>query len=208
MAILFSRENLEAVISKIGSKEDVHVEYPVSIPMVSELSVEGKPSLGRIPYKAKQAFEDWLFEAEVDGIKTLKNLIKFNETTRPPSSTQLLRTSRNAPSKELYKKAVFHSRHGAKAQGIDHLFREKNFKLLAYSMDALVHNIAAPAGYPIATVSLGLTSDGRPIGMGIMAQSGKESLMLQFMSAMETHLPPSEIPKRLLQQQPGEKSAI
>lgn len=128
------------------------------------------------------------------GIKTLEDLIKFNEDhasiefdTEHPDQGQLLRASRNPPSKELYDKAVFHSRHVAKDQGIDKLFREKNLNLLAYSMDALVHNIAAAAGYPTATIPLGLTSDGRPIGMGIMAQSGKEGLMLQFMSAMEAH---------------------
>nr|ODN85433.1 hypothetical protein L203_05049 [Cryptococcus depauperatus CBS 7841] len=189
-----------AVISKIGSEEDVHVEYPVSIPMISDLNVEGKPSLGIIlSYEAKQAFEDWFREAEVDGIKTLEDLIKFNEDhasiefdTEHPDQGQLLRASRNPPSKELYEKAVFHSRNVAKDQGIGKLFIEKNLDLLAYSMDALVHNIAAAAGYPIATVPLGLTSDGRPMGMGIMAQSGKEGLMLQFMSAMEAHFPPRE----------------
>nr|ODN89884.1 hypothetical protein L204_06161 [Cryptococcus depauperatus CBS 7855] len=205
MASLFS-----AVISKIGSEEDVHVEYPVSIPMISDLNVEGKPSLGIIlSYEAKQAFEDWFRDAEVDGIKTLEDLIKFNEDhasiefdTEHPDQGQLLRASRNPPSKELYEKAVFHSRNVAKDQGIDKLFVEKNLNLLAYSMDALVHSIATAAGYPIATVPLGLTSDGRPMGMGIMAQSGNEGLMLQFMSAMEAHFPPREIPKRLLKQQP------
>ncbi|KAJ2991373.1 hypothetical protein NUW58_g2540 [Xylaria curta] len=210
------REKLEEVISKIGREEDVHVEYPVSIPMLSDLNVEGKPSLGIIlSYEARQAFEDWFREARVDGIETLEDLIKFNEDhasaefdTEHPDHGQLLRASRSPPSKELYEQAVFHSRNIAKDQGIDKLFREKNLNLLAYSMDALVHNIAAAAGYPIATVPLGLTSDGRPMGMGIMAQSGKEGLILQFMSAMEAHFPPREIPKRVLEQQQGEKSAI
>jgi len=214
--VIEMREKLEAVISKIGSEEDVHVEYPVSIPMVSDLNVEGKPSLGIIlSYEAKQAFEDWFREAEVDGIKTLEDLIKFNKDhasiefdAEHPDQGQLLRALRTPPSKELYEKAVFHSRNVAKDQGIDKLFKEKNLNLLAYSMDALVHNIAAAAGYPIATVPLGLTSDRRPMGMGIMAQSGKEGLMFQFMSAMEAHFPPREIPKRLLAQQPDERSAI
>jgi amidase len=114
----------------------------------------------------------------------------------------------------------------AKDQGIDKLFKERNLNILAYSMDALVHNIAAAAGewtispattrvadmralgYPIATVPLGLTSDGRPMGMGIMVQSGKEGLLLQFMSAMEAHFAPREVPKLLLKQQTDEKSAI
>lgn len=91
-------------------------------------------------------------------------------------------------------------------------------------MDCLVHNIAAAAGmlycfvtlahlirwaeYPIATIPLGLTSDGRPMGMGVMAQRGSEGLMLQFMSAMEVLLPPRQLPKRLLEDEVGERSSI
>ncbi|KAH8660510.1 amidase signature domain-containing protein [Xylariales sp. PMI_506] len=199
-------EKLEAAISKIGKEEGTHIEYPVSLPPLSELNVDGKPSLGIIlAYEAKEAFEDWFRDAEVDNIKTLEDLIKFNEDNafkefdaEHPDQGQLLRASRSPPSRELYEQAVFHSRNVAKDQGVDKLFAEKNLNLLAYSMDALVHNIAAAAGYPIATVPLGITSDGRPIGIGVMAQSGNEGLLLQFMSAMEAHFPPREVPKALL----------
>lgn len=45
------------------------------------------------------------------------------------------------------------------------------------------------------------------MGMGIMTQSGREGLLLQFMSAMEAHFPPREVPRRLLEQeqQPDDK---
>jgi hypothetical protein len=46
------------------------------------------------------------------------------------------------------------------------------------------------------------------MGMGIMVQSGKEGLLLQFMSAMEAHFAPREVPKLLLKQQTDEKSVI
>ncbi|KAL2063267.1 hypothetical protein VTL71DRAFT_5072 [Oculimacula yallundae] len=188
-------ENLEVVIGKIGNEPDVHVEYPVSIQLLSDIEVEGKPALGMILREslpvAKQAFEDWFHEAEVEGITTLEDLIEFNEDhasvefdEEHPDQGQLLRASRNPPSKELYEKAVFHSRHVVKDQGIDKLFKEKNLNLLACSMDALVRNTAAAAA-----------------GMVIMAQSGSEGLMLPFMSAMEAHFPPREIPKRLLEEQ-------
>ncbi|KAI1127437.1 amidase signature domain-containing protein [Nemania abortiva] len=209
-------ENLEAVIGKINSYEDVHVEYPVSIPKVSDFDVDGEPSLGIIlSYEAREAFEDWFRDAGVDGIRTLEDLIKYNEDhasiefePEHPDQGQLLRAARNPPSKESYEKALVRSHDVAKTQGVDKLFREKNLNLLVYSMDALVHNIAAAAGYPIATIPLGVTSDGRPYGMGIMAQSGNEGLMLQFMSAMEAHFPPREIPKRVLEYQKGKRSAI
>jgi len=52
--VIEMHENLEAVISKIGSEADVHVEYPVSIPLLSDLEVEGKPALG-IYYHMRQS---------------------------------------------------------------------------------------------------------------------------------------------------------
>ncbi|KAL2204589.1 amidase signature enzyme [Sarocladium strictum] len=199
---------LEATIDTIGKMEGIHVDYPVSLPPLSEMNVEGRPALGIIlEYEAKQAFEDWFLDAEVNNIKNLEDLIKFNEDhaskefdAEHPDQGQLLRASRSPPSKELYEKAICHSRSIAKDQGVDKLFVEKNLNLVAYSMDCLVHNIAAAAGYPIATIPLGLTSDGRPMGVGVMTQSGKEGLLLQFMSAMEAHFPSRKVPESLLKQ--------
>lgn len=47
------------------------------------------------------------------------------------------------------------------------------------------------AGYPTATMPAGvIPTDGRPYGIGIMAQASMENLLFQFMSAFEAHSPP------------------
>lgn len=42
-----------------------------------------------------------------------------------------------------------------------------------------------------------IPEDGRPYGLGIMAQAGNENLMFQFMSAFEAHFPPRVVPSRV-----------
>lgn len=42
-----------------------------------------------------------------------------------------------------------------------------------------------------------LDFNGRPFGLGIIAQAGREDLMFQFMSAFERHFPPRPVPSRL-----------
>lgn len=42
-----------------------------------------------------------------------------------------------------------------------------------------------------------IQADGRPYGLGIMAQTGREDLMFQFMSAFEAHFPPRAVPSRV-----------
>lgn len=42
-----------------------------------------------------------------------------------------------------------------------------------------------------------IQADGRPYGLGIMAQTGREDLMFQFMSAFEAHCPQRAVPSRV-----------
>ena len=42
-----------------------------------------------------------------------------------------------------------------------------------------------------------IPADGRPYGLGIMAQAGREDLMFQFMSAFEAHFPLRDLPSRV-----------
>ena len=101
--------------------------------------------------------------------------------------------------------------------GIDKLFREQNLNILAFPMDSLMVFVSAASGitqraihilisswpdryigYPIATMPVGvIPADGRPYGLGIMAQAGREDLMFQFMSAFEAHFPPRDVPSRV-----------
>lgn len=43
-----------------------------------------------------------------------------------------------------------------------------------------------------------LDYNGRPFGMGLIAKSGQEGLMLQFMSAFEAFFPKRKVPPQLV----------
>ncbi|KAL8741179.1 MAG: hypothetical protein Q9190_006184 [Brigantiaea leucoxantha] len=103
------------------------------------------------------------------------------------------------PSRETYEQDVEHFRKKGRQEGIDKLFLEHDLNLLAFSADSLVFAYASAAGYPIATMPLGiLHHKGRPFGLGLIAQAGREDLMFQFMSAYEANFPPRSIPNALL----------
>ena len=42
-----------------------------------------------------------------------------------------------------------------------------------------------------------LKVDGRPYGLGVMAQASREGLMFQFMWAFEAHFPPRALPNHV-----------
>jgi hypothetical protein len=129
---------------------------------------------------------------------------------------QLLKASRDPPSKATYEAVKEWMTTVSKVNGIDKLFREQNLNILAFPMDSLIVFMSAASGiihlafhvllsifdrctgYPIATMPLGvIQADGRPYGLGIMAQTGNEHLMFQFMSAFEAHFPPRVVPSRV-----------
>ncbi|RWA05000.1 hypothetical protein EKO27_g10101 [Xylaria grammica] len=182
------------------------VVYPVDIPPATDLWYEGQNPIEVVmSYEAKQPIENWLAEVKVPGLKTIEDLISFNldhkDVELPeshPDQNQLLKASRNPPPREMYETVKARMKSISKDNGIDKLFREQGLNILAFPMDSLMVFISAASGYPIATIPLGVISeDGRPYGLGIMAQAGREDLMFQFMSAFEAHFPSRVLPIRV-----------
>ncbi|KAJ5919128.1 amidase signature enzyme [Penicillium verhagenii] len=182
------------------------VVYPVDIPPATDLWYEGENPIDIImSYEGKQAVESWLDEVKVPCLETIEDIIKFNfdhhEMELPESHSdqnQLLKASWDPPSKEVYETVKERMKLISKDNGIDKLFRERNLNMLAFPLDSLMVFISAASGYPIATMPLGvIPEDGRPYGLGIMAQAGREDLMFQFMSAFEDHFPPRVLPSRV-----------
>ncbi|KAI0505485.1 amidase signature enzyme [Xylaria bambusicola] len=185
---------------------DGSVVYPVDIPPATDLWYEGQnPIEVVISYEAKKPIENWLAEVDVPGLKTIEDLISFNEEHKDvelpeshPDQNQLIKASRNPPSREMYETVKARMKSISKDNGIDKLFREQDLNILAFPMDSLMVFISAASGYPIATMPLGvIPEDGRPYGLGIMAQAGKEDLMFQFISAFEAHFPSRVLPLRV-----------
>ncbi|KAH6714418.1 amidase signature domain-containing protein [Leptodontidium sp. MPI-SDFR-AT-0119] len=189
---------------------EAFVSYPVDIPPATDLWYEGQNPIDVVmSYEGKQALEDWLDEVKVPGLKTIEDLIKFNldhQQEELPEGhadqNQLLKASRDPPSQATYEAVKKRMKTVSKDNGIDKLFREQNLNILAFPLDSLMVFISAASGiqtgYPIATMPAGvIQADGRPYGLGIMAQAGREDLMFQFMSAFEAHFPPRVVPPRL-----------
>lgn len=107
---------------------------------------------------------------EIPGLATLEDIIDFNykfkEKELPEGSdlatcetslanvvqqghadqNQLLRASRNPPSRDLYEAVKRHMRTVAKTDGIDKLFREQDLNLLAFPMDSRMTFVSASSG--------------------------------------------------------------
>ena len=135
-----------------------------------------------------------------------------------PDQNWLLKGVHNRPSLEEYESDVAYFRRVAGEEGIEKLFKEKDLNLLAFSADCLFFEIASAAGkpfllssplnprlqlfisltltgVPIASMPLGILDyNGRPFGLGLVAQAGGEDLMIQFMSAFEASFPKRGIP--------------
>ncbi|PTB48318.1 hypothetical protein M431DRAFT_100241, partial [Trichoderma harzianum CBS 226.95] len=182
------------------------VTYPVDIPPATDLWYEGRNPIDVIiSYEGKQALEAWLSEAKVPGLITIEDVIKFNLDhqqeelpTDHPDQNQLLKASRDPPTRKMYEAVKERIKTISKENGIDKLFRDQNLNILAFPLDSLMVFISAASGYPIATMPAGvIQADGRPYGLGIMAQTGREDLMFQFMSAFEAHSAPRAVPSRV-----------
>jgi amidase len=50
-----------------------------------------------------------------------------------------------------------------------------------------------------------IQADGRPYGLGIMSQAGREDLMVQSMSAFEAHFPPRVVLSRVQDDGPNQQ---
>ncbi|KAH0591777.1 hypothetical protein MHUMG1_10476 [Metarhizium humberi] len=183
--------------------------YPVDIPPATDLWYKGQNPIDVI--MCKQAVENWLDEVKIPGLKAIEDIINFNldhrEVELPeshPDQNQLLKASRDPPSQEVYETVKERMKLISKDNGIDKLFREQNLNMLAFPLDSLMVFVSAASGYPIATAPLGvIPEDGRPYGLGVMAQAGREHLMFQFLSAFEAHFPPRVVPPRLQDDSPS-----
>ncbi|OIW31693.1 amidase signature enzyme [Coniochaeta ligniaria NRRL 30616] len=167
---------------------EVSVVYPVDIPPATDLWYEGKNPISVVmAYEGKAALEARLDEAKVPGLKR-------------PGKDHADQNQQHEAVKERMKTI-------SKDNGIYKLFREQNLNILPFPMDSLMVFISAASGYPIATMPAGvIQADGRPYGLGIMAQAGSENLTFQFMSAFEAHSPPCALPSRV--QDDGSKNEL
>ena len=180
-----------------------HVQYPVSIPTVSELSIDGKDAISTVIYhEYGDNIKEYLAALDYSKVHNLEDIIEFNINyaakelpEESPGQSRLLKASRDPPSAQAAERAKAHCRATAREKGVARAFQEQNLDLLAMPMDSPIPSISAAAGYPLATMPLGtLDFNGRPFGLALMGKPGREDLMIRFMSAFERVFPKREVP--------------
>ena len=84
------------------------------------------------------------------------------------------------------------------SEGVDPLFNKENLDIIAGPADSALVCFAAAAGYPVACLPMSVLKDsGRPFGICVMAKTGGEKILLDFMKKWEKLFPHCEIPKPL-----------
>ncbi|KAL6690460.1 amidase signature enzyme [Trichoderma pleuroticola] len=195
-------ETYELVVSKLKEAGgDIH--YPVVVPDVSELTVDGKEAFMKIAFWdcKNRTIDNFLKEYEESPVRSLADIVKFNEEHKDdalphpfPDQNDLHKCLENADEEEeieFLKKGL-----RAKArQLLDSTFDAEGVSIIAAPTDSALLIHGAAAGYPTANVPLGILSyNGRAYGTCLIAKAGEEETLLRFMNIYENTLPPRPVP--------------
>lgn len=186
-----------------------HIEYPVKLPGLESLLMDGKPAMSVILlHDYKKNVDSYLGDLEYSEVRNLKELIEWNkehaDIELPFNHTnqeRLIMAYNNIPSEEEYEKAKSHLQRVAVEDGLNKLFGDKGLDIIGIPQDSKISSIASASGYPIATMPLGVLDDiGRPFGLAIMASAGREDKIFEFLSAFEDIFPKRTIPPQLVKE--------
>ncbi|KAH6845635.1 amidase signature domain-containing protein [Chaetomium sp. MPI-CAGE-AT-0009] len=116
------------------------------------------------------------------GLRTLKDLVEWNkehaEVELPPeqpSQAVLENGLKDTMTDEEYHRGLKHFRQSVR-NSVEALWGETDTDIIIGTGESLLTTTAAAAGYPIATVPLGLsTFNGRPFGLELVARAGAET---------------------------------
>jgi amidase len=150
----------------------------------------------------KGLLEDYLQNVEDCKIKTLEDLIAFNERHAdqelPPSASNqagLIKALKARMTREDYDKRIASARERCGPNGIDKVLEGNEVDIILGPGDGAMFVISGTAGYPVASLPLGyLDFNGRPFGMQIIAKAHQEGLLIQAQSAWEATFGPRQPP--------------
>ncbi|PTB39058.1 hypothetical protein M441DRAFT_71393 [Trichoderma asperellum CBS 433.97] len=183
-------------VMKILSDAGVHVEYPTS--SVGCLASPEMPCLPTLTnfgaYEFQRVFNRYLETLDSSQVRNLKELVDWNlqhaDRELPkehPSQSSLenalpcnISAAENAETLAFLRKL-------AGPDGIDQVLNLFKLDAVASLADSPISSVASAAGYPIATMPLGvLDLNGRPFGVIMTASKHQEKNLFQIMSAWET----------------------
>ncbi|KAF1818772.1 amidase family protein [Dissoconium aciculare CBS 342.82] len=156
-----------------------------------------------IYHKFKHVLEKYLSTVDNCKIKTLDDLIEFNEQhaelelpAGANNQNGLLRARDSKMSDEEYHRIIASARETCGKNGIDKTLDDNAIDLIIGPGDGPMFCIAGAAGhdqingYPIATLPVGyLDFNGRPFGFQVMARAHQDALLIRVQSAWEATFP-------------------
>ncbi|KAH8704214.1 amidase signature domain-containing protein [Talaromyces proteolyticus] len=186
-----------------------HIVEPVSLIQFPEI-FEGAPdgitdTSDFMAHDFREAFGAFLKLYNSPSMQTLQDLVRYNEQhpdlefpPESPGQEVLLNALDNAMSDETYSSGLKYVRQKA-VDSISQLFEEHSIDIVIGPSDGRMASVAAVAGFPVATVPLGLADfNGRAFGANIISTANNEGKILQFMSIWEKTFPNVRIPPPLL----------
>lgn len=141
-------------------------------------------------YEFKPALNYYLSKLNQGSMKTLKDIIEFNnknaDTALKYGQTLLEKSESTSGTltDPVYLNDRINDLHLSRTMGIDHTLDEYNLDALLFP-GAAGADIAARAGYPSITVPAGYTSEGEPFGVTFTAKAFSESKLIKHAYAFE-----------------------
>ncbi|KAJ8132894.1 hypothetical protein O1611_g731 [Lasiodiplodia mahajangana] len=181
----------------------VKVVKPVSLLSLNEATEDGTRNVwNAFDSTFKGLLESYLGSVDCCKIKTLEDLIKFNEDHAdqelPRSADNqagLIRALHADMREDEYLQLISFARDRCGTRGIDQVLEDNGVDILMGPGDGPMMSIAGMAGYPSATLPLGyLDFNGRPFGLQISAKAHQEDLLIQAQSAWEATFPQRQPP--------------
>ncbi|WVO13615.1 hypothetical protein L204_101236 [Cryptococcus depauperatus] len=179
------------------------VVKPVTLISVDEATENGEKDIGNaFCYTFKGLLENYLASIDDCKIHTLADLIDFNkehaEQELPPSASNqaiLIGALHPNMTDEQYHSLLNFARDRCGKRGIDKTLEENGVDIIMGPGDGLMFNIAASAGYPVASLPLSyLDFNGRAFGLQIMAKAHQDALLIRAQSAWEATFPKRQPP--------------
>ena len=178
--------------------------------LVDPVKFEGRRAMGEASYQVllfefKAGLNRYLSEHPAAPVKTLEDIIAFNEQNREKEMPWfgqdifLLANKKEDLSSEEYLKALAESKQLAQKEGIDKVMAENNLDAViaptngpAWTIDRVngdhfsgsSSSYAAIAGYPNITVPMGYVK-GLPVGISFFGKAWSESVLLKIAFAFE-----------------------
>lgn len=178
-------------VMKILSDAGVHIEYPVALPLGAEVW----PGIGDImSYEFQPAFNHYLETLVSSSVRNLKELVDWNRQHADmelpivhPSQSRLENALECNISAAKNAETLASLRKLAGPDGIDRILESFELDAIASLSDSPISSVASAAGYPVATMPLGVLGlNGRPFGISMTASKHQENKLFQIMSAWET----------------------